>query len=160
MAAIASRIARGIIGHASRMARNCGSSVGYVGFFGAFSEMCTFSEGFCDGAPGSNPVAPIQRDRKPFGEHVKGLSCFVAKVYAIEFEVQKHDFQYLTLGGEVGCKPLLDRRLREFKNLYTDRRQVSRATSSGSWQAAGALTAVAGRDTGTSAPITDRACGK
>jgi hypothetical protein len=37
---------------------------------------------------GSNPVAPTQLDKKPFGQHVEGLSPFRAKSYVVQPRVQ------------------------------------------------------------------------
>ena len=60
---------------------------------------------------------------EPFGENVEGLSHCGGESYAIEYAVQKHDFEQTTLFGVVGGKPLLPYRLHRFKK---SRRQLCR----------------------------------
>jgi hypothetical protein len=52
-------------------------------------------------AAGSNPVAPMRQDRKPFGQHVEGLSPFWHKTYASQRKVQTHHLQNTTLRSEI-----------------------------------------------------------
>jgi hypothetical protein len=54
---------------------------------------------------GSNST---ERDRKPFGENVEGLSFFGNESYAVELPVQTDNFQQLTFFGN---RPLKTARL-------------------------------------------------
>ena len=66
---------------------------------------------------GSTPFRSTLRDKKPFGEHVEGLSYLRDESCVVELAVQKHDFEDSTFRGVVRSKPLLFQSLREFKNL-------------------------------------------
>ena len=65
---------------------------------------------------GSNPVVPTERDRKPFGEHVEGLSHLGTQTCAVEPAVQTDDFEHWRF-AEIGGKPFLFQCLREFKHF-------------------------------------------
>jgi hypothetical protein len=65
---------------------------------------------------GSSPLSSTLVNKKPFGEHVEGLSYCGVKSYAIERGVLPDDFENSTFFEHVETKPFLCKGLREFKN--------------------------------------------
>jgi hypothetical protein len=49
------------------------------------------------GVGGSNPLAPIFFQGKPFGQQVEGLSHFQSESYVADLAVQKRDFDHSSL---------------------------------------------------------------
>lgn len=66
---------------------------------------------------GSTPFRSTLFQKKPFDEHVEGLSYCGDKFYAFEPRVQKDDIEDSTLRRIVRCNPLLPQCLTEFKNF-------------------------------------------
>lgn len=58
-------------------------------------------------------------DRKPFGEHVEGLSPYRDKTYVNERKVQYDDFQDASFFAVIGRNPFLFKALRKFKSLHS-----------------------------------------
>ncbi|MEM9882176.1 MAG: hypothetical protein AAF800_04580 [Planctomycetota bacterium] len=69
---------------------------------------------------GSNPVAPIFFQKRPFGEYVEGFSYGRTKTYAIKYVVESDDTESLPLGAVIVSKPPVTERLREFEYFDGD----------------------------------------
>jgi hypothetical protein len=57
-------------------------------------------------------------DEKPFGENVKGISAYRAKIYFIKAKGQTEDFEDSALCGIICRTPLVHKALRKCKCLH------------------------------------------